>query len=62
MLFSDADVEEAIRKALLEQVETRARGHGRGDRHDTRIGLGLANECVAKTRVYVGALGTDLTC
>ena len=37
MLFGDADVVGAVREGLAEQVEPRARGHGRGDGDDRRI-------------------------
>ena len=50
MLLGDADIEGAVREALLELVETGARRHGGGDGDDPLILLGLADQGIGEHR------------
>src|SRR3546814_11980739 len=48
VLLCYADIEGAIRKSLLELVQTSARRHGRGDGADRGIALRLGNQGLGK--------------
>ena len=44
VLLGDADVEEAVREAVLERQQPGRPGHRRGDRDDAIVGLGLLDD------------------
>ena len=52
VLLGDADVEDAVREGLLEQIEAGAGRHGGGDGDDLVVALGLVRPALsAKTLV-----------
>ena len=60
VLFGDADVIRPLREGLAEQVQTRAGRHGRRDRHDRRIDLGVFDQLSSEHLGVAGRVGDGL--